>query len=231
MQLSARLKTVASLTDGSRCLADVGTDHGYIPIYLLLQNKIEKAIAMDINKGPLLRAREHIQRYDLEEKIETRLSDGLSSLREEEADTVVIAGMGGALIIRILTEGCQVLKGVSTLVLQPQSEIESVRRFLHEKGYVIKDEKMVQEDGKYYPMMRVTHGQQESWKPEEYRYGKLLIEEGSSVFLEYLKKEERTCRKILEEIKRAGTNPAREKEVREKLQMALEVQGCLRSNG
>ena len=223
MQLSARLEAVASLTKGSKCLADVGCDHGYIPIYLILQDKIQKAIAMDINKGPLLRAQEHIRQYGLEDKIETRLSNGVSALKEGEADTVVVAGMGGALTIRILTEGDQVLKGVSALVLQPQSEIESVRRFLQEKDYAIVEEKMVKDEGKYYPMMRVLHGKQEPWTPEEYRYGKWLMEEKSPVFLEYLAKEERTYRKILEEIKRAGADPAREADVQENLQMVAQL--------
>ena len=94
MELSKRLMAVACLVTPGNRLADVGTDHGYIPIYLIKENRIPHAIAMDVNRGPLLRAQEHIRMEGLEERIETRLSDGMKMLLPTEADTVVIAGMG-----------------------------------------------------------------------------------------------------------------------------------------
>ena len=121
MNISRRLNRLAELvTEGSR-LADVGTDHGYVPLCLCREKKIPSAIAMDINEGPLKRAKSHIADAGLENYIETRLSDGLHELRGGEADTVLIAGMGGALMVRILTEGTRALMGVRELVLQPQS--------------------------------------------------------------------------------------------------------------
>ena len=155
MQLSDRLQAVASMVTENSRLADVGTDHGYIPIYLCEMGKIPSAIAMDVKKGPLLRAKMNIERYHMQEKIRTRLSDGVLKLNPDEADSVVIAGMGGTLVMKILEEGKKVLVDVKELVLQPQSDIDKVRKYLYENDYVITAEKMVCEEEKYYPMMHV----------------------------------------------------------------------------
>ena len=153
MQLSKRLRAVAGLVPDGAVLADVGTDHAYIPIALVEEEKIPHALAMDINQGPLMRAEENIREHRLEEKIEIRLSDGLEKMKTGEADTILIAGMGGLLTVRILRAGKEALKG-STLVLQPQSDLPSVRGWLKGEGYTITAEDLVLEDGKYYPMMR-----------------------------------------------------------------------------
>ena len=105
MQLSDRLQAVASMVTENSRLADVGTDHGYIPIYLCEMGTIPSAIAMDVIKGPLLRAKMNIERYHMQEKIRTRLSDGVLKLNPDEADSVVIAGMGGTPVMKILEEG------------------------------------------------------------------------------------------------------------------------------
>ena len=201
MQLSIRLAAVANLAKNAICLADIGTDHGYIPIYLAQQGKLKSALAMDVNKGPLLRAEENIRKYGLEDIIQTRLSDGAKKLLPGEADTVVIAGMGGALTIRILEESREVLRSVKTFVLQPQSEIHLVRRYLHENNFCICAEDMVREDGKYYPMMQACHGAQEAWKEEEYRFGRYLLQERNACLREFLAKERTSCEKILAELK------------------------------
>lgn len=200
MQLSKRLDAVAKLAGKCECVADIGTDHGYIPIYMVQNHLAQKAIAMDVNKGPLQRADQNIKSYRMEEHITTRLSDGVAALKEKEADCVVIAGMGGLLTIRILEAGSSVLQTVHTLVLQPQSEIGQVRIWLSEHGYRITDEDMVLDDGKYYPMMRVEHGTQESWSAQEFAFGKYLIQKKNTVLMEFLNKEEKLCGEILHSI-------------------------------
>lgn len=170
--LSKRLEAVAGLIKRDGALADVGTDHGYIPIAMVLRGHAEKAIAMDLRTGPLERAREHITAYGLEDRIETRLSDGVSALAENEADSIVVAGMGGELVIHILETGKAVCKSAKELILQPQSEIDEVRKYLRENGYRIVDEDMVEEDQKYYPMMRVVPQEEDAertgyMQPEE----------------------------------------------------------------
>lgn len=211
MQLSKRMKAVADLAGMGDCLADVGTDHGYIPIYLLEERRFQRGIAMDVHEGPLLRARENIQSHGLSDRISCRLGDGLERLGKGEADTVVIAGMGGSLIIRILTEGAEVLKEVSRLVLQPQSEIAKVRDFLQEQGYQIEKEHMVLDEGKYYQAMRVGHGRMEKLLPEEAKYGSFLLKENDSCLKEYLNREEQKFREILESLQDGGNEKTKKR--------------------
>jgi tRNA (adenine22-N1)-methyltransferase len=196
VKISDRLLALASLVGEKNVLADVGTDHGYVPIYLIQTQKIESAIAMDINAGPLERAAEHIACAGLGDRIETRLSDGVACLRCGEADSILIAGMGGALIMRIIADGEPVIRSAKELILQPQSQISIVRRYLYENGYRTAEEDIVFEDGKYYPMMRVIPDGGPDMQPEEisgetkelyFRYGRMLLCNRHPVLLEYLK--------------------------------------------
>lgn len=149
------MEAIAAMVTPGNVLCDVGTDHGYIPIRLVQAGVVPRAIAMDLREGPLARAKEHIEQEALSEHVETRLSDGVAALMPGEAESIVIAGMGGELEMHILTAGETVCKAAKELILQPQSELGEVRAFLREHGYVILAEDMVFEDGKYYPMMRV----------------------------------------------------------------------------
>ncbi len=160
MELSGRLQAVASLVTAGHRVVDIGTDHAYIPIYLVRKGLADSAIAMDINEGPLKRAKEHVKESGMEGKIGLRLSDGFEKLRPSEADTAVLAGMGGPLMIRLLKEYPETVLSLQELILQPQSEIAKVRAFLLEEGFFFLREDMVKDDGKYYPMMKVSprHG-------------------------------------------------------------------------
>lgn len=211
MQLSKRLLAVSNLVTCTGCLADVGTDHGYIPIYLTETGKISRAIAMDINKGPLERAREHIRQKKLEDRIETRLSDGVMALQPGEVQTVVIAGMGGNLIQKILREGREILFQTEECILQPQSEIELVRKCLQEEGYCIQEEDMVWEDGQYYPMMRVIHGSMNLLDIIEYRYGPCLLKKKHPCLVRYLKQEEEKWLGVLQKLKEQHTERAEQR--------------------
>ena len=190
VKISNRLMTAAALVTQGYTLADVGTDHGYIPIYLLQQKKIPAAIAMDINEGPLERAKEHIALYGLQAYIQTRLSDGVAALKPGEVEAVLIAGMGGGLVMHILKDGEKVCQSAKELILQPQSEIEHVREFLREEGYTILAEDMVYEDGKFYPMMKVQY---QGENVEELKlsdlYGGLLLQNRHPVLKTFLEKE------------------------------------------
>lgn len=204
MQLSKRMQHLASLiTEGNR-LADVGTDHGYVPIALVREKKIPSAIAMDVNRGPLARAGEHIRESGLSTYIETRLSDGLLKLGAGEADTVLIAGMGGMLIRRILEEGGHCLHTVKELVLQPQSDIHRVRKWLYENQYQIAEEDIVEEEGKYYPMMRAVHGEERKLCQTELYYGKTDIQRSPKVLYSCLQEELLRNRKVMEILKHNG---------------------------
>lgn len=212
MELSKRLYAVAGLVTEGASVADIGTDHGYVPIYLVERGIASKVIAMDVNQGPLNRARMHIVGHGLGDRIETRLSDGLARIRPGEVDTVIVSGMGGPLTIRILQEGKEVADQLNALILQPQSEICRVRRFLTENGYRIEQEDMVLEDGKYYPVMRVVHGTKEPYEEWEYLYGKRLLEARHPVLLEFLKRELHIKESILGQLAgRSGSESARER--------------------
>lgn len=218
IQLSKRLKFVADFITPGYVLADIGTDHGFIPIYMVLEGKIPKAFAMDINEGPLARADEHIKEAGLSEKIETRLSDGLMKLHENEAETILIAGMGGALTVKILSEGKHALQGVKELVLSPHTEADTVRKFLRETDFVIEREGMVIDAGKYYVVIKAkkmpdgegkgilytTDKEQipKDVSPELYevlciKYGRMLLREKNGVLKEFLLKEKNTYSIIL----------------------------------
>ena len=154
MKLSGRMEAVAAMVSPVGILADIGTDHGYVPVALVERGIAGRAIAADVRPGPLSRAQQTIARAGLGQQISTRLSDGLCAFAPGEMDAIVIAGMGGALVIRILKDGRRVAHSANQIVLQPQSEIAGVRRFLMQDGYVILDEEMVCEDGKYYTVIK-----------------------------------------------------------------------------
>ena len=221
MQLSQRLSSVASMVTAGNCLADVGTDHGYVPIYLYERNIIPRAIAMDVNKGPLERAALHIAESGMKEAIETRLSDGLTALKPGEADSVVIAGMGGPLIIRILSAHPEVTESLKELILQPQSEISEVRIWLYEQGYEIIEEHMVFEDGKYYPMFKaVKNPEAKKLTNLEYKYGKISVLGEPEVLRAYLVREIANKQNILQKLNEETTEKSKGRAVEIKALLA-----------
>ena len=189
LKISERLATVARLIPKGAHLVDIGTDHGYVPIWLLQNGLISSAIAMDVNKGPLARAKENRDRYGFTDVMELRLSNGFEKLKSGEGDSVLIAGMGGPLMIRIIEEGRQNASAIQTWVLQPQSEIPSVRRYLHEHHFDIIEEIMLKDEGKYYMAMKAVPGEAAPWTNIEYLFGKYLLEMKNPVLEEFIHKE------------------------------------------
>ena len=211
MKLSKRLGMIASFVPGGSRVADIGTDHGYIPIHLVQEGIAKSAIAMDVRKGPLLRAQTHIKEAGLTDLVEVRLSDGLLKLEKNQADCVVIAGMGGELIIHILEEGRHLWDSISYWVLSPHSELYKVRKFLAEHEFSIRRETMIKEDGKYYSVIGVTRDSMvsEDRDPElGYRYGKDLLDSKNPVLKEFLQKEQIQIGEILKGLQSSGTKNA-----------------------
>lgn len=215
IRISKRLAALAALVSQGNILADIGCDHGYLPIYLILQRRIPRAIAMDVRPGPLSRARENIGAYGLLDYIEVRQSDGLEALAAGEAQTVVIAGMGGPLMEGILKEGAQKLASIRELILQPQSDVGHFRRFLQQIPFTVADEEMVKEDGKFYPMMRLRPRRQgddrEAWTDAEYRYGRYLLRARHPLLEEYLRREKEKLDGLEESLRSAGGSRAAER--------------------
>ena len=206
IRLSKRLAAIGALVTQGNTLADIGCDHGYLPIDLIQKQRIPRAIAMDVRSGPLSRARKNIEAYGLLDYIEVRMSNGLEALKPGEAQTVTIAGMGGPLMEEILKKGAGPLASVQELIVQPQSEIEHFRRFLRKLPFTAADEDMVEEDGKYYPMMRLTAGEpKDHWEEPDYRYGKYLLRERHPVLKKYLHREKEKLEKLEESLRLADS--------------------------
>lgn len=208
--LSERLLAVVSMVTVGNRVCDVGCDHGFVSIYLIMQHISPSVLAMDVRSGPLSAAREHIADYGLSSLIETRLSNGLHNYNIGEADTLICAGMGGKLMRKILSDNKDKTASFKELILQPQSELEDFRRWLRGQGYRITDEKMVEEDGKFYPMMRVVaeEEQNELCKLSD-RYGPILLQNRDRVLADFLRREERIYHGIMTELAAKGLMDAK----------------------
>ena len=199
IQLSNRLLAAAGMVTKGNIVADIGCDHAYTSIYLCQAGIAPKVIAMDVNKGPLVGAKAHVEEAGLTEQIDIRLSDGLQRLVPGESDSVLLCGMGGLLMIKILSDYPEATASLKELILQPQSEVGEVRRYLHKQGYEITKEHMLKEDGKFYVMMRAVKSElPQAYETEcDYIYGKLLLEEKNPVLAEFLDREHRIRADVL----------------------------------
>lgn len=202
MNISDRLTRVANMMDRCKTMADIGTDHGYIPIFLLKNNICERAIASDINKGPVQKAVTNIKYYGLESKIQCRQGPGLSTLKPGEVQSAVIAGMGGHLIISILEEEAIIAHKLKSIILQPVQHSKVLRKYLYENGYKILDEDLCYDEGKYYEIMKVTYdGIRRELEDIYYEISPLLIEKKHSLLQDFLTKKMETNDNILAHIK------------------------------
>ncbi|RSL34496.1 tRNA (adenine-N(1))-methyltransferase [Salibacterium salarium] len=157
--LSDRLQIIAQEVPLGSKIIDIGTDHGYLPIHLVKENKIQEAIATDVNQGPLQSAAAKINQEQLHHKIETRYGNGLNVTKvKDNIDTVVIAGMGGPLITSILDEGQDPLQTVKKLILQPNVRAKEIRIWLCEHGWFLTNEHILEEDNKFYEILVAEPG-------------------------------------------------------------------------
>lgn len=154
--MTPRLRAIANLIKQDASIIDVGTDHAYIPIYLLKEEKAIKALATDVHDGPLQRAKQNIDLFKLGDRILLQKANGLVGIETAEYDTIIIAGMGGILISEII-EGASNLSNMQ-LILQPMTAAEELRRYLNNNGFFIQEESIVQEDKKLYVILKATQG-------------------------------------------------------------------------
>lgn len=171
MQLGARLQTVADFVPWGSRVADIGTDHAYLPIMLTEEKKVTGVIACDVNEGPYAVACHMVREAGLAETIEVRLGDGLKVLKPDEVDVVTIAGMGGGLICEILEASVDVVEALTALVLQPMNGAVELRNWLYANKWYIEDEALTIEEDRLYEVIYARQGVQE--RPEE-----LLLEIG-----------------------------------------------------
>ena len=228
MQLSKRLSSVANSVTNNNKVADIGCDHAYTSIYLIKNKIAPYVIAMDVNRGPLERAKDNIIKYGVKDRIDVRLSNGLDKLKQGETDTILIAGMGGNLMIQILSEGKDIVHSVKELVLQPQSDLYRLRRYLEEIGFIIVEENMLKDDGKYYVIMRAMPEDIVKQKDlflmlyeEHMHFGRLLLEGRNEILLEFLQREEKQYCNIRKGLSKESSEKSllRLNEIDEKLEL------------
>lgn len=206
---SLRLNEIFNLVDKNSIVADIGTDHGIIPIMLSKFNLAKKIIATDISENSLNKLKEKLKQNDNIKNIETRVSDGLNSFFEYEIDTIIISGMGGILIKDILNTNLDIAKTAETLILSPNNSLDVVRKFLTNNNFKIIDEKDVFENSKYYQILKVTYGKDLFYEDYEYNYGKILIKNKSKNLKLFLENELNKYSLIIDKIEKSSMNTKR----------------------
>lgn len=206
---SLRLKKICNLVDENSIVADIGTDHGIIPIELSKNNISKKIIANDISKNSLEKLEQKLIYNSNIVNIETRVSDGLDSFVEFEVDTIIVSGMGGILIKEILEKNLNVAKSANSLILSPNNSLDVLRMFLLHNNFVIEKEDDVLENRKYYQILKVKRGKDYYRNDYEYLYGKLLIKNKSENLKLFLENELKKYRDIKDKISIQSKNNER----------------------
>lgn len=202
MKITDRLLKIASFVSEGKRIADIGTDHGYIPVYLLNKGVIPFAILADINKGPLENARKEVRHNGLENKTDLRLGSGIEVLEKGEVDEIIIAGMGGALIAELLEAKKEVAHSAEKLILQPMQAQDELRKYLLSNGYEIMEEVLENEDFRIYEIMTARYTGKNNTTEDEiyYEVGEKLLENKNDLFVKFIEKKINTNKSILEKL-------------------------------
>ena len=201
LKLSPRLQMAADMVRCGKTVCDVGTDHAYLPSYLILNGICPEAVASDIGEGPLENAAKTVSAYGLENKITLRLSDGLWNIGEKDADDIVLCGMGGELMVRIISETPWLKNACKHLVCQPMSHAEDLRRYFAENGFTIEKESVCEDSGRVYIALSAYFtGERQSFPPGYYYCGKLPVTT-DNLARSYVEKQSLRLKKRLEGIK------------------------------
>ncbi len=188
IKINDRLLTAIPFVREGKRFADIGTDHAYLPIYLINSGVITNAIAADINKGPLEKAQENICKYDLQDNIHTVLCDGLSKIEPDSIDDIAIFGMGGELIIKIIDEASWVKDVDKRLILQPMTHPEKLREYLAQNGFVILGETLSLDRGKIYQTICAQYdGIVRQYDAFTYSFGEYILKDNSNLLIDLLK--------------------------------------------
>ncbi len=206
MDLKGRLGLIADMVPQCDVVCDIGTDHAYIPIYLVMNNRCKRAVASDIRKGPIKVADKNIEKYNLRNYIDTRVGNGLETVRDGEEDTIIIAGMGGYLISRIIGDGLNKVTNCDNIVLQPMNELECLRKWLYETGFDILDEELAREGEKIYNVIVAKWIGKPSVKDEVYyHFGEKLFERRDPLLKDFILKKINTYNKIVLKMENMGS--------------------------
>ena len=221
-KLSPRLRCAADMARQGAFIADVGTDHAYLPIALCVEGRICGGVASDVNDGPVERARKNINEYGLDQKISVLKTDGLSGIECYAPDDVFILGMGGELIARIIADAPWTKNGGIHLCLQPMTHAEILRAFLLNNGYSMIDETVVEEDGKIYQIILASWtGEREKYTVEELLLGRINIIRRTDALLRLARKNAETLMRRVEGKESAGENAEYERNIIERINAIL----------
>lgn len=229
LQLSTRLTTVAKYIQEESFLADIGSDHAYLPVYCVQRKKAKKAIAGEVVKGPFESATSTVLQYGLSHQITVRLGDGLDVLMDDAVDHITICGMGGQLIRDILERGKSKLEQTKRLILQPNVAAHYIRKWAYENGWVLICEEILKEDEKIYEILVLEKKARDSLpilEELDMIFGPFLRKEKSDVFLEKWQREHKKLVKVRESIQNAPKTPenlTRLKEIKQEIQRVEEV--------
>ncbi|SHI76040.1 tRNA (adenine22-N1)-methyltransferase [Dethiosulfatibacter aminovorans DSM 17477] len=223
--MSERLKTIIKMFDKCNSAADIGTDHAYIPEMLIKNNLCKKVVATDVNEGPYRIAKNYVESTGLEESIEVRLGNGLQPVALEEVDTIVIAGMGGILITKILDEKITEFDEIKTLILQPMNAADKVRKYLHEKGFCIVDEEIAKEDYHYYELIKARKSSKACIYDKElfYETGRTLFEKKHPLLKKFVENKMRINSEIIHNMDKANISNKKKEDLKSRNEEYREV--------
>lgn len=226
IRLSRRLSMVASFVKKGAVVADIGSDHAYLPTYLVKNGIVEKAIAGEVVIGPFESALRNVQKENVESSITVRLADGLFAIKREDAvDTVIIAGMGGPLIASILEDGKNRLSSVERIIAQPNIHAKSIRKWAVANGWKLIAERILKEDEKIYEILVLERGKA-TYKKLELLVGPFLLEEKNDVFLQKWESEVAQWRHIVHSMEKAEETPEllqKKERLNDKIQLVKKV--------
>lgn len=228
VKLTPRLEAIAKYVPDDYSVADIGTDHAYLPVYLLMQKISLKVIATDIHEKPLSAAIALIEMLNLTRKIDIRLGDGLHVLEPAEADVIVLAGMGGGTIAHILEESPEVIVTVKRLIIQPMVHPQRVRNWLAENKFEIVDEDLVEDDGKIYEIIVAEPGNAKYTFEESY-IGPQILHKKPLLLKKYLLQQQATLQNNLVEMDKSDSTRTslRKKEYQMRFELLDKVIACL----
>jgi tRNA (adenine22-N1)-methyltransferase len=226
-KLSKRLEMVASFVPTGATVADIGSDHAYLPCYLVLNGVAKAAVAGEVVKGPYESAERQVRSEGLTKQITVRMADGLAAvLPEDHVDTVTIAGMGGPLIVSILEKHPASLNGVTRLILQPNIHAKVIREWAMANGWAIQDETILEEDEKIYEILVLQRGDMQLSEVETLVGPKLMLAKGDA-FMKKWTREIANWDRVKTAIENAGSTPENEEKLKELRHLKQLVEGVL----
>lgn len=229
MDISDRLKYIGDMVEKCECIADIGTDHAYLPIYLVENGICKTVIASDINKGPVEKAERNIRFFNRTNEIKCRLGSGLTTISPGEVNSAIIAGMGGNLIKDILEEGMNIFKELNYVILQPVQNADVLRKYIYESGYNVLDEELCKDENKYYEIIKIKYNNKINRLDDiYYEISKKLLEKKHPLLEEYIYFRIRKYDKIIKDIiDTSNMAKKRKTELEEKILKLKEMLKCL----